>query len=125
MFAGGAAACVAPCVEALSPVAVAFLVSALVRIALGSATASIMTAAALLADLARQMPGQETLLVLAVACGVTFMTQPADSGFWMIKEYGNLSTSDVMLRFNGCRLLMALTGIAIVLIVEALWSAAA
>jgi H+/gluconate symporter-like permease len=48
----------------LSPVAVAFLVSALVRIALGSATASIVTTAGLLTGLAEQMPGQETLLVL-------------------------------------------------------------
>jgi gluconate transporter len=107
----------------LSPVAVAFVVAALVRIALGSATASIMTAAALLTDLAKQMPGQETLLVLAVACGVTFMTQPADSGFWMVKEYGNLSVRDVMLRFNACRILMALTGAGILLAYEALTAA--
>ncbi len=50
----------------LSRVAVAFVVAALVRIALGSATASILTAAALLKGLADQMPGQETLQVLSV-----------------------------------------------------------
>jgi gluconate transporter len=104
----------------LSPVAVAFLLSALVRIALGSATVSIVTAAGLLQGLALEMPGQETLLVLAVACGVTIMTQPADSGFWMIKEYGNLSVRDVMLRFNACRIFMACTAAAILLIYEAL-----
>ncbi len=102
----------------LSPVAVGFIVAGLVRIALGSATAAILTASALLAGLARTMPGLETLLVLAVACGVTVGTQPADSGFWMLKEYGNLSTSDVMLRFNGCRLLMALSGLLLLLIAE-------
>jgi H+/gluconate symporter-like permease len=67
------------------------------------------------------MPGQETLLVLAVASGVTFMTQPADSGFWMIKEYGNLSVRDVMLRLNGCRIVMSLTALAILLAYEALY----
>ncbi len=101
-----------------TPVAVGFVVAALVRIALGSATAAILTASALLAGLARTMPGLETLLVLAVACGVTIATQPADSGFWMIKEYGNLSTSDVMLRFNGCRVLMALCGLMLLLLTE-------
>jgi H+/gluconate symporter-like permease len=60
------------------------------------------------------------LLVLSVACGVTVGTQPADSGFWMVKEYGNLTTGDVMLRFNGCRLLMASSGVGILLIAEAL-----
>ena len=102
----------------LTPVAVSFIVAALVRIALGSATAAILTASALLAGLARTRPGLETLLVLSVACGVTVGTQPADSGFWMIKEYGNLFTSDVMLRFNGCRLLMALCGLMLLLVTE-------
>ena len=102
----------------LTPVAIAFCIAALVRIALGSATAAILTASALLAGLAASMPGRETLLVLSVACGVTVATQPADSGFWMVKEYGNLSTADVMLRFNGCRLVMALTGLAILLMCE-------
>lgn len=102
----------------LSPVAVAFCVAGLVRVALGSATASILTASALVAGLARDLPGRETLLVLSVACGVTVATQPADSGFWMLKEYGDLSTSDVLLRVNGCRLTMALAGLVILLIVE-------
>jgi len=102
----------------LSPVAAAFCVAALVRIALGSATAAILTASAILAKFAETMPGLETLLVLSVACGVTVATQPADSGFWMVKEYGNLSARDVMLRFNGCRLVMALCGLGILLIVE-------
>jgi Gnt-I system low-affinity gluconate transporter len=105
----------------LSPVAVAFCVAALVRIALGSATAAIMTASALLADFAASLPGMETLLVLSVACGVTVGTQPADSGFWMIKEYGNLSPRDVMVRFNLCRFLMALAGLGVLLVVEAGW----
>jgi H+/gluconate symporter-like permease len=60
----------------------------------------------------------ETLLVLAVACGVTVATQPADSGFWMLKEYGNLSPRQVMLGVNGCRFTMALTGLGILLLVE-------
>lgn len=102
----------------LTPVAVCFIVAGMVRVALGSATAAILTASALLAGLARTMPGMETLLVLSAACGVTIGTQPADSGFWMIKEYGNLSTSDVMLRVNGCRFLMALCGLLLLLIAE-------
>jgi H+/gluconate symporter-like permease len=105
----------------ISRVATVYLVAALVRAALGSATAAILTASALLADVAQAMPGQETLLVLAVANGVTFMTQPADSGFWMIKEYGNLSIRDVMLKFNACRIAMSLFGLALLLLYEAFW----
>lgn len=98
----------------------AYVVAVLMRIALGSATAAILTASALLASLSGSMPGQETLLVLATACGVTFMTQPADSGFWMLKEFGNLSVRDVMVRVNGCRIVMSLTGLAILLGAQAI-----
>jgi Gnt-I system low-affinity gluconate transporter len=104
----------------MSPVAVAYIVAALMRIALGSATASILAASALVSSFAAGMEGRETLLVLGTACGVTISTQPADSGFWMLKEYGNVSTSDVMLRINGCRVVMSLTGVGILLVVEAL-----
>lgn len=103
----------------LSPVFFAYLVGVLMRVALGSATAAILTASALLANLARGMPGQETLLVLAVANGVTFATQPADSGFWLVKEYCNLSVRDVMIRFNSCRILMSLFGLLLLLGYEA------
>lgn len=103
----------------LSKIATAYLVAAMVRVALGSATASIVLASSLLAGVARTMPGQETLLILAVANGVTFMTQPADSGFWMIKEYGNVSVRDVMLKFNLCRISMSLAGLGILLLYEA------
>ncbi len=99
-------------------VLVFYLVAVLMRVALGSATAAILTASALLAGAARGLPGQETLLVLAVANGVTFMTQPADSGFWMVKEYCNLSVRDVLIRFNSCRIFMSLCGLAILLAYE-------
>src|SRR5262249_9615345 len=46
-------------------VLVFYLVAVLMRLALGSATAAILTASALLAAAARGLPGQETLLVLA------------------------------------------------------------
>jgi len=105
----------------LSPVLIAYIVAVLCRIALGSATAAILTASAVLAGLAHSLPGQETLLVLAVANGVTFGTQPADSGFWLVKEYCNLSVRDVMFKFNPCRMTMSATGILILLAVEAMF----
>jgi gluconate:H+ symporter, GntP family len=102
----------------VSPVLVCYVVGAMMRVALGSATASILAASALLTGLAAAFHGRETLLVLAVANGVTLMTQPADSGFWMVKEYCNLSVRDVLIRFNACRVIMSLTGLALLLAYE-------
>lgn len=101
----------------LSPLVAGFCVAALVRMALASATASILAASALLTNMAA---GQETYMVLAVACGVTVITQPADSGFWMMKEYGNLTYAGVLFRLNGCRILMAFAGLGILVAVQAL-----
>lgn len=106
-------------IPGLSPVASAYAVAVLMRVVLGSATAAILTASAVLQGLAAQVPGQETYIVLAVACGVTFMTQPADSGFWMVKELGNLSVRDVMIRVNACKILMSLSGLAMLLAAQA------
>jgi gluconate transporter len=100
----------------LSAVLVCYGVAMLMRMALGSATAAILIAAGLLREFV--VPGQETLLILAVANGATFMTQPADSGFWMVKEYCNLSVRDVFFRFNACRITMSLTGLGLLLLYE-------
>ena len=97
----------------LSPVVLAFVTGVAVRAALGSATAAHATTSALLAEVALHSTSRASLLVLAVSAGVTFMTQPADTGFWLVKEYGNLSVRDVMVRYNLCRALMALVGLAI------------
>jgi gluconate transporter len=102
----------------VSPVATCFLVAAAMRLALGSATAAILTASALLAGFSTNLPERSTLLVLAVANGVTIFTQPADSGFWLVKEFGHLSVRQVLVRYNLCRVTLALTGGLILLVWE-------
>jgi gluconate transporter len=105
----------------LSPVMLAFVTGVAVRAALGSATAAHATTSALLAEMALHSQTRASLLVLAVSAGVTFMTQPADSGFWLVKEYGNLSVRDVLVRYNVCRAIMALVGLAVLLGCERWW----
>jgi Gnt-I system high-affinity gluconate transporter len=98
-----------------SPIIVCYVVAMLIRIALGSATASILTASGILAALADQYPEMRTQLILAIAIGVTFMTQPADSGFWLVKEYCNMSVRDIFLKFNPCRMFMSIIGLLLLL----------
>jgi gluconate transporter len=102
----------------LSPVLMAFVTAVAVRAALGSATAAHATTSALLAEMAFRSGCRASVLVLAVSAGVTFLTPPADSGFWLLKEYGNLSVRDILVRYNYCRGVMALVGLGILLICE-------
>jgi H+/gluconate symporter-like permease len=46
------------------------------------------------------------------------MTQPADSGFWLVKEYCNLLVREVFIRFNPCPITMSLPGLGLLLFYE-------
>lgn len=72
-----------------------WLLAALIRIAVGSGTVAIITTAGLLAPLAAGMsPNQAALMALAVGAGSRFMSHVNDAGFWMVKEFLNLSVKD-------------------------------
>lgn len=72
-----------------------WLLAALIRIAVGSGTVAIVTTAGLLAPLALGMsPNQAALMALAVGAGSRFMSHVNDAGFWMVKEFLNLSVKD-------------------------------
>ncbi|MFC8003797.1 gluconate:H+ symporter [Streptomyces olivaceus] len=69
----------------------AWLVAALIRVAVGSGTVSIVTTAGLLAPLAAGMsPAHCALMALAVGAGSRFLSHVNDAGFWMVKEFLNL-----------------------------------
>jgi GntP family gluconate:H+ symporter len=72
-----------------------WLLAALIRIAVGSGTVAIVTAAGLLAPVAVGMsPNHAALMALAVGAGSRFMSHVNDAGFWMVKEFLNLSVKD-------------------------------
>lgn len=70
----------------------AWVIAALLRIALGSATVATVTAAGIIAPLAAADPSiSPELLVLATASGSVMLSHVNDSGFWLFKEYFQLS----------------------------------
>lgn len=75
----------------------AFLASALIRILQGSATVAMITAGGLVAPLLAAYslsPVQLATLVIAISSGATLMSHLNDSGFWLVKEYLQLSEKD-------------------------------
>ncbi len=68
----------------------AFLISALLRVAQGSATVALTTASGLLAPAAAGAALgdlQLTLLVMAIAAGATVLSHVNDSGFWLVSRF--------------------------------------
>jgi Gnt-I system high-affinity gluconate transporter len=81
---------------ALSPIILAWLIAAILRIALGSATVAVMTAAGVVLPIAQASGIPMELMVLAVSCGSVAFSHVTDPGFWMFKEFLNLSVTDAL-----------------------------
>lgn len=72
----------------ISVLLVAWVVSALVRVATGSATVATVTAAGIMAPIASDLSQPMTsLLVLAIGAGSVFLSHVNDAGFWLVKGY--------------------------------------
>jgi len=76
----------------LSPLLLGWLLAALMRVATGSATVAMTTSAGIVAPIALAVhyPHPE-LLVLATGAGSLILSHVNDGGFWLIKEYFNMS----------------------------------
>ena len=81
---------------AMSPIILAWLIAAILRIALGSATVAVMTAAGVVLPIAQASGIPMELMVLAVSCGSVAFSHVTDPGFWMFKEFLNLSVADAI-----------------------------
>ncbi|WP_300976605.1 GntP family permease [Flavobacterium sp.] len=102
----------------LHPYLLAWLIAALVRISIGSATAAgIMTASVLIPLL--QMQGLDpNLLVLSIGAGSLMCSHVNDPGFWMFKEYFNTSMKDTFKSWTFMESLVSVLGIVFIFILN-------
>ena len=83
----------------LSPLLLGWLIAALLRVAVGSATVAIVTAAGIMAPVAAAVPDtNRELLVIALGAGSIVASHVNDGGFWLVKEYFNLSVVQTLRR---------------------------
>jgi GntP family gluconate:H+ symporter len=81
----------------VSPLILAWLVAALIRIATGSATVAITTAVGIVAPIVAAAPGVNLeLLVVAMGAGSLILSHVNDGGFWLVKEYFNLTVTQTL-----------------------------
>ncbi|SNX88424.1 Gnt-I system high-affinity gluconate transporter [Streptomyces sp. TLI_55] len=102
----------------ISPIILAWLIAAILRIALGSATVAVVTAAGVVAPLVAGSGVHPELMVLAVSCGSIAFSHVNDPGFWMFKEYFNLSVVDAIKARTTYTTVLAILGLGGVLAVE-------
>ena len=108
-----------------SPLILAWLVAALIRVATGSATVAMITAAGIVAPIAVATPGTNAeLLVLATGAGALVLSHVNDSGFWLIKEFFNMTVPQTLKSWTAMKVVSSLVGIGIVLAGHAVWKRA-
>ncbi|WP_136688940.1 GntP family permease [Halorhabdus amylolytica] len=96
----------------------AWLIAAIVRIAQGSATAAMLTAAGIMAPLVGQLTVHPAYLVMAIGAGGNICSWFNDSGFWLVSEIGGLTKAETLKTWTVLTTLISVTGLITVLIVS-------
>ena len=103
----------------IHPLVLGWLMAAIIRVCLGSATVAGLTAAGILLPLTTRMHVDPNLMVLSIGAGSLFFSHVNDSGFWMFKEYFNLSIRDTIRSWSVMESIVSVTGLAGVLVLNA------
>jgi Gnt-I system high-affinity gluconate transporter len=103
----------------LNPLILGWLVSAIIRVCVGSATVAGLTAAGIMAPLVMQSGVNPNLMVLAIGVGSLMFSHVNDPGFWLFKEYFNLSIKNTIKSWSMMESIVAVVGLIGVLILNA------
>jgi GntP family gluconate:H+ symporter len=97
----------------LSPMVLGWVVAALLRVSVGSATVAAVTAASIMAPIATAMPGtNKDLLVIAIGAGSLIASHVNDGGFWLVKEYFNMSIPQTVSTWTVLETIVSVLGLA-------------
>ena len=104
----------------MHPLILGWLIAGVIRICVGSATVAGLTAAGIVAPLLITHPDvHPSLMVLSVGAGSLMFSHVNDSGFWLFKEYFNLSIKDTIRSWSLMETIVAICGLAGVMLINA------
>ena len=102
----------------LSPLFLGWLIAAVLRVSVGSATVAALTAAGIVAPLTTQPGVSPELMVLAVGAGSLMFSHVNDTGFWMFKEYFNLTLGQTIRSWSLMETVVSVSGLIGVLVLN-------
>jgi gluconate:H+ symporter, GntP family len=103
----------------ISALLLGWLVAVLIRLATGSATVAITTAAGIMAPIAAHDASvDKPLLALAIGCGSLFLSHVNDAGFWLINQYFGMSVKDTFKTWSAMETLISVVGMAGVMVLS-------
>lgn len=103
----------------IHPLVLGWLIAGLIRICVGSATVAGLTAAGIVAPMLVSNPYvNPNLMALSVGAGSLLFSHVNDTGFWLFKEYFNLSIKDTIRSWSLMETIVSVCGLAGVLILN-------
>jgi Gnt-I system high-affinity gluconate transporter len=114
----GVNAQIAQALQGLSvdPLLLAWIVTAVIRVCVGSATVAGLTAAGILAPVVTGGGVDPNLMVLSIGAGSLFCSHVNDSAFWMFKEYFNVSIAETLKSWTVMESIVSVVGLLGVLV---------
>ena len=95
----------------VSPIFMAWSIAAVLRIALGSATVAAITAGGIVAPLIATSGASPELMVIAVGSGSVIFSHVNDPGFWLFKEYFNLTIGETIRSWSALETIISVCGL--------------
>jgi Gnt-I system high-affinity gluconate transporter len=102
----------------LPPLLLGWLIAGFIRVCLGSSTVAGLTAAGVMLPTLAQSHANPNLMVLAIGAGSLLFSHINDSGFWMFKEYFNLSVKDTLRSWSMMETIVSVVGLLGVLLLD-------
>ncbi|QGU38615.1 gluconate transporter [Enterobacter hormaechei] len=102
----------------VSPLLMAWSIAAVLRIALGSATVAAITAGGIVAPLIATTGVSPELMVIAVGSGSVIFSHVNDPGFWLFKEYFNLTIGETIKSWSALETIISVCGLVGVLLLN-------
>ncbi len=99
----------------VQPLVAAWGIAAIIRVALGSSTVAGLTTAGIVAPMIITSGADPNLMVLATGAGSLMFSHVNDPGFWMFKEYFNMSIKDTFKTWSVMETIVSVTGLLSVL----------
>ncbi len=98
----------------ISLLLLAWLLAASMRLATGSATVAMTTAASIVAPIALHAPGvHPELLVIATGAGSLIFSNVNDGGFWLVKEYFDMTVAQTLKTWSVCETIISVTALGL------------
>jgi Gnt-I system high-affinity gluconate transporter len=100
------------------PLVLAWTITAIIRVCVGSATVAGLTTAGIIAPIVVGGNVDPNLLVLSIGAGSLMFSHFNDGGFWLYKEYFNLSVKDTLKSWSLMETIVAVVGLLGVMLLD-------